>query len=103
MKDEFTCKACGHNFNRLVASSDSDIRCPRCGCEDLEHSKYLFGSPNAQDLTFEDYCDVALAPCCTADWKGWRSFFYSTNCWQPSTCPSSTETSDEEKEKQPEK
>ncbi len=104
MPNEFTCKKCGHSFNRLVASKGADVKCPRCGGDELETNCYLLGTADASELTFEDYCDVALAPCCTPDWKGWRNVFFSTNFCNtlpdPGVCKIEPE---EEKEKQPEK
>ena len=104
MAGEFTCKACGHNFNKLVSSEDKEIRCPRCGAQELEQNRYLLGTSKTDDLTIDDYCDVALAPCCTPDWKGWRNVFYSTGTWQPE--PGSLNPpaeKEKEKEKQAEK
>ena len=100
MAGEFTCKACGHNFNKLVSCKDNNICCPRCGAQELEQNLYLLGTSKTDDLTIDDYCDVALAPCCTPDWKGWRNVFYGAGTWQPEPCPNNTPA---EKEKEKEK
>ena len=79
-RGEFTCRACGHSFDRLGDASESS--CPRCGGRDLEHNPYLFGTAG-DNLSLEDYFDVVLAPCCRADWTGWRTHFYSQGGWTP--------------------
>jgi putative FmdB family regulatory protein len=34
---EFACKRCGARFDELVsAERSSELRCPHCGCEELE-------------------------------------------------------------------
>lgn len=74
---EFTCKQCGHSFDKLPGTEEKDVRCPRCGSEQLERNPYLLGTPDAADLTLDDYLDVAMGPCCLPVWIGWQKLFYS--------------------------
>lgn len=80
---EFTCRHCSHSFNRLVDQKENSTHCPRCGGQDLEEIPYLLGTAGT-DVTDDDYFDVALAPCCTTNWMGWRHHFYSTGAWSAS-------------------
>ena len=68
MKAEFTCQGCGHEFDRI--GEEAPQGCPRCGCEELEHNPYLFGSADAEP-TPDDYFDSLLTPCCQPGWRGW--------------------------------
>jgi DNA-directed RNA polymerase subunit RPC12/RpoP len=88
---EYTCKKCGHGFGRMGSQDEKGLCCPRCGGSELEHNPYLFGSPSAEGLTPEDYFDVALAPCCTPDWKGWHHHF----CYVPAPKQPEKEITDE--------
>jgi predicted nucleic acid-binding Zn-ribbon protein len=98
---ELTCKDCGHSFNRLVNQKEKDSRCPRCGGQDLEEVPYLLGTADP-DVSAEDYFDVALAPCCTANWMGWRHHFYSTGAWASTQSgkPKKSEAEEDEKAKE---
>ena len=75
MHAEFTCKGCGHQFDRL--GEDAPRECPRCGCPELERNRYLFGSADAQP-TPDDYFDALLAPCCQPGWRGWCRQYHTS-------------------------
>lgn len=75
MKAQFTCKACGHEFDRL--NSQSPLICPRCGGGELEENPYLFGTAEG-GLPPEDYFDTLLAPCCQPNWTGWCRQLHSS-------------------------
>lgn len=54
----YKCTKCGHEFDK-----EGEIRCPNCGSDEVEN-RFLFGTPSAEGLTFEDYIDALLSPCC---------------------------------------
>jgi len=54
----YQCTQCGHEFE-----GEGQVRCPRCSCDKVE-SRFLFGTPSADELTAEDYIDALLALCC---------------------------------------
>ena len=58
---EYKCIECGHDFGPMPGAGEG-LHCPRCGSGQIEHNPYLFGSPNAEDLTPEDYFSVLLKP-----------------------------------------
>ena len=57
-KSSYKCSRCGHEFEK---ADEGDIRCPRCGSEEVE-SRFLFGTPSADGLTAQDYFGACLAP-----------------------------------------
>ena len=59
---EYKCKGCGFVFNR--ANLSDELRCPRCGGQEVEASPFLFGSKKADELTVEDYIATCMQPCC---------------------------------------
>lgn len=59
-KPSYRCAQCGHDFER---ADEGQIRCPECGSDKIE-SRFLFGTPSADELSVEDYIDALLAPCC---------------------------------------
>ncbi|RLC72406.1 MAG: hypothetical protein DRI26_03070 [Chloroflexi bacterium] len=54
----YKCIKCGHEFE-----GEGRIRCPKCGSDEVQ-SRFLFGTPSADELTAQDYIDALLAPCC---------------------------------------
>ncbi len=58
--EEYRCQACGHTFCPVVDKDKEALRCPRCGGGKLEPVLYLFGTPDAEGLTPEDYYAVVL-------------------------------------------
>jgi putative FmdB family regulatory protein len=52
---EFSCAACGKEFEELVGShvgtEESDVRCPECGSERLERSATSGYAPVTRQLT----------------------------------------------------
>ena len=56
---EYQCKECGHSFDRLVKDSE-EVRCPRCGSDELERNPFLLGSCSVDELTEEDYFAAAM-------------------------------------------
>ena len=61
-RDEYKCSQCGHTFRPLVDCDEEDIRCPRCGSDNVERIKLLFGTESAEGLTPQDYFDAYLRP-----------------------------------------
>ena len=46
---DFRCRACGHEFEALVRTSDTDARaCPACGSRDLEQLLSTFAVSYAE-------------------------------------------------------
>ena len=62
MNPRYKCTQCSHEFERL--KEEGEPVCPRCGSAELEENRFLFGTPSAEGLTYEDYFDACLAPCC---------------------------------------
>lgn len=58
----YKCTQCSHEFERF--EKEGEVRCPRCGSAELEENRFLLGTPSAEGLTYEDYFDTCLAPCC---------------------------------------
>ncbi len=58
--DAYKCSQCGHSFNPLVGADIEAMRCPRCGSDEVERVRFLFGTESAEGLTPEDYFDAAL-------------------------------------------
>ena len=58
---EYKCTQCEHDFS-WGPWMDKEIRCPRCGNEEVETNPYLLGTDSAEGLTVEDYYAVALKP-----------------------------------------
>ena len=58
--EEYRCLQCGHAFTPAVDADRETVCCPRCGSNKLERVPYLFGSPDAEGLTPEDYYAVCL-------------------------------------------
>jgi hypothetical protein len=58
---DYKCTQCGHDFGK-APWLDEEIRCPRCGSEQVETNPYLLGTGSAEELTPEDYFAVALKP-----------------------------------------
>ena len=46
---EYTCANCGHRFEKLILSSKraKELRCPKCGSEQVDKNISLFGSVGA--------------------------------------------------------
>lgn len=57
----YKCTQCGHEFER---ADEGQLRCPKCGSDKIEDTRFLFGTKSAEELTVEDYIDALLAPCC---------------------------------------
>jgi len=65
MNPKYRCTKCSHEFEKLEElEQEGELRCPRCGSTELEENRFLFGTPSAEGLTYEDYFDACLAPCC---------------------------------------
>lgn len=45
---EFSCRACGHQFETLVMSARAIPRCPRCEGDDLEKRYSVFGTAGSR-------------------------------------------------------
>lgn len=55
---EFTCKDCGHEFNKLQDSDTDNFKCPRCGSKNIEKNRFFF-DPNSDELpSIEDYYTI---------------------------------------------
>lgn len=57
----YKCTHCGHEFE---TADGGELRCPKCGGDKIEDTRFLFGTKSADELTVEDYIDALLAPCC---------------------------------------
>ena len=62
MNPKYRCTKCKHEFEKL--EHEGELRCPRCGSTELEENRFLLGTSSAEGLTYEDYFDALLAPCC---------------------------------------